>query len=193
MTIPVGYAQVNWICGGTSLPTGAQFTLGLDLSGYSGDIQTLAGILGDCYDDDIAPSVSDGFGLTDVLVKYGPDETGQSWLQPYVANGEHAGVGAPPNTAYLIQKQTTMGGRAGRGRMYIPGVPEASITSSGVLDSTLRTDLGSGLDNLVGTLAVAGVVPVVLHQPGSPLVIPTEITALTVSPVVATQRQRLRR
>ena len=193
MTIPVGYAQVNWKLSGASLPTGAETTLGLDISGASVTQEEVANLAIAGWDAEIAPWISDGFVLTSVLVKYGPDATGPSVEIGATVNGEHAGVGAPPNVAYLVQKQTASGGRAGRGRMYIPGVPEGEVTAAGVLSSTVRNGLSAGLEAFATAFEAVGCSPVVLHQPGSPLLTPTEITNFLVSPSVATQRQRLRR
>jgi len=193
MTIPIGYAQINWICSGANLPTGAQFTLGVDISGYAGSPADLGAIAIIEYDDHIAPSVVDGCGISGVLVKFGPDATGPSALVSGNVNGEAAGTPSPPQVSYLALKHTALGGRAGRGRMYIPGVPEAQVGGSGVLEGTWRANLETGLNTVLAELALAGAEPVVLHQPGSPLLVPTPITSMTVSTRVATQRQRLRR
>lgn len=47
--------------------------------------------------------------------------------------GESAGDTLPSFVSALISIQTTRGGRSGRGRMFIPGIPEGSTSGSSIL------------------------------------------------------------
>ena len=193
MTIPVGYGQINWKMGGSALPTGAEVTMGIDISAALITQAEVANLAIEGWDAEIAPWISDGFELTSVLVKYGPDATGPSIEIGASVNGEHAGVGAPPNVAYLLKKITADGGRAGRGRLYVPGVPEAQVDSAGLLTSTVRNGLDAGWEAFAAAFVAEAIGFVVLHQDGSPISTPSPITSLVVDNRVATQRQRLRR
>lgn len=118
----------------------------------------------------------------------------ESSISPVV--GVIAGLNVPQNTAFLARKQTNLGGRRNRGRMYIPGVPESWVTGAGVVPIGNVGDINTAL----GKLLVGGLIhtafgflgqPVLLHQSGSQT--PTEIVDLQAQRIVATQRRRLRR
>jgi hypothetical protein len=193
MTIPVGYAQVNLFFDGTSAPEGAQVTLGLDIGSYSGTADELAEAVGDEWVAHLMGALASTLHLNGVAAKFGPDATGPTGYVPFDVAGGSAGVGAPPNLAYLIHKRTALGGRAGRGRMYIPGVTESNVDPSGNLEGTTAADLTGLMETFRSVLDLAGVPPVILHQPGSPLVTPTPITEFAAASRAATQRQRMRR
>lgn len=192
MTIPVGFCQVNFIFTGASLPHGAQLTLGVDNSAVSADPAVIAADFeGYWITSGLSANLSTGSDLTSILVKCGPDATGPSAVEPanIVGTGGTAGV---PNTAFLVQKQTALGGKAGRGRWYLPGVPEASVSQGGALTGGIATAIQSDLDSFQATYEGPGYIGVVLHEPGSPLSTPTPITSFAISTTVATQRRRLR-
>lgn len=98
----------------------------------------------------------------------------------------------PPNNAILVNKHTGLGGRKNRGRFYLPSVPEGSVDESGVIEAVHLAGLQLAIDDW--QTAVAAIADVgflfVLHSDA--LDAPTEITSLTVNPIIATQRQRLR-
>ena len=95
--------------------------------------------------------------------------------------------------SYLIHKSTSLGGRAGRGRFFLPGVPESLVNSNGLLTSGTATAIDSAMSDFIGEMTATGVVPVVLHAEGSPITTPTAITAFSCDAKAATQRRRLRR
>lgn len=118
----------------------------------------------------------------------------ESSLTPVV--GTVSGVNVPQNTAFLVRKQTELGGRRNRGRMYIPGVPESWCTGAGVVPIGNVTTINT----VVSALTVGGSIvtafgflggPVLLHQSDSQT--PTAVVDLQCQRVVATQRRRLRR
>jgi len=192
MPIPVSYAQANFIYTGNAVPNGAQWTLGLDISASAGTPALVAADLETEYiASGIAANLSNDANLTSILVKFGPDATGPSAIEAanVLATG---GTGGVPNTAFLVRKDTALGGKAGRGRMFLPSVPEASVLQSGVLNSGVVTALQADMDSFFAGLASQGLVPVLLHGDSSPLTTPTPITGFSVQSVVATQRRRLR-
>ena len=193
MIIPDGFAQLNFIHTGAGIPTGAQWTLGVGLDDFAGSPSDLAQeseiwIL----DSNLYALVSASVVMTSVLCKYGPNETGPSALEPANEPGT-AAAQMVPNTSYLIHKNTSLGGHAGRGRCYVPGVPEEDINLDGVLESGRAAGITSCFGSILASMTGTGVVPVVLHAEDSPLSVPTAITSFSCDTKVATQRRRLRR
>lgn len=193
MIIPSGYAQLNAIFTGASVPTGAQYTLGLDIGAFAGGTQDIAQAFeASLVTAGLAAQIANNCNMTSVLVKEGPNATGPSFLEPAndPGTGGTAGAVAP---AYLVHKNTADGGRAGRGRMYIPGVPEAKVDAGGVLASGVATAVTTAMNTLLADLTAEDLIPVVLHGAGSPISTPSVITAFSCDTVVGTQRRRQRR
>lgn len=148
---------------------------------------------------------------------------GGSIIYSYTSGTEDGGgntsLGMPPNVAYLVEKRTSLGGRRGVGRMYVPGVPETNVDDAGNIVGTSLSGINTQLtEMLAGLLGAAtgsytglAVTPVLLHSnsstttrttaPGSVTITrtegaaggsPTPITQLQLDPKVATQRRRLR-
>lgn len=101
----------------------------------------------------------------------------------------------PPNVAVLVQKRTALLGRRGRGRMFFPwGVDESGVDEAGNIETAVRTAYQTGGANFIAGLASAGLEAVLLHTyptTGSPMAA-APISAFVPSPIVATQRRRLR-
>lgn len=193
MTIPVGFAQVNFRYGGPSLPQKGEWTLGLNLEGSG---KTPAQVGADLFAMYAAAnfdtSIASGVDLAEILVKFGPDQTGASAVVPAVETGKATGA-APANTAYLVRKLTGAGGRAGRGRLYMPGVPESMVGGDGDLDNTWQANLQTAWNTFYTSFGPSDFSPVLLHQDGSPISAPSLITSFQLDGMVATQRRRLRR
>jgi hypothetical protein len=190
--IPAGYAQANWIMGGTGLPQGAQVTLGFSIGGYAGDAADLADLCIDEWVARIKPITPASITLSSVLVKFGPDATGPSVDVSAGEVGSGGGTATAPNTAWLVHKVTALGGRAGRGRMYWPGVQESEVDSAGQLSTAFRNGAQTNMTAMLGAFTLLNAVPVVLHGEASPITTPTVITVLRVDGTAATQRRRLR-
>ena len=194
MIIPSGYAQINYRFTGTSLPESAECTLGVAISAFAGTpneaATEIAGLWNSSQMDNLhAPSVK----LTEVEVKYGPAETGPTGVWAGDIPGAASGVADSPNTAILVKKITASGGRAGRGRMYVPGAPAEKISEAGTLDTTWAPLMQGVLGDFYEDMGLAGFLPYLLHGVGSPLTSPTLITNFTLDTKVATQRRRLRK
>lgn len=193
MAIPDGYGQVTHLFGGAALPLGAAVTYGFTRGMNPSPPAEFAEIFHDAFADNIMSQVGTSVTLLSTLVKFGPDATGPSAEFADPRTGGNAGTVLGPNTAFLVRKQTAMGGRAGRGRMYIPGVRETSADDAGVLQPASVALMQAEVDAFLVQVGAANVNLVVLHQAGSPLTTPTDITGLQVDGRVATQRRRLRR
>lgn len=194
MIIPADYAQVNLKFTGDVLPTGAEMTFGLDISALPATLADLADAVANAFtvencDSDIVAGVT----LSSILVKAGPNLTGPSVELPYAIDGTASGQSVGPNTAALIKKATNFGGRAGRGRMYLPGLSESAVDQNGLLNGTGALVIGGHWDDFRENLATYGTSMYLLHAEGSPLSNPTAITNLSCDARVATQRRRNRR
>lgn len=158
---------------------GAPPTVEADQLTYAADV---AGIMG---------NLSENISMTTidfVIGQDGPDDV--VFTVPVDFPGEASGGTFPPNVAYLVQKRTSTPGRRGRGRMYLPGVPEGAVGNGGdVAPATvigLNTNLSDWLDDASGH----GWTPVLFHA-SAPFA-PSDVTSLLAQPIVATQRKRLR-
>jgi hypothetical protein len=129
----------------------------------------------------------------------GPPLTATSTLG--VGNGTRSIESPPPNVALGVTKRTLFGGRAYRGRMYIPSAcSEGEIDELGNITgariTALTTAVDAWLDALRGGVVAGDETPMVLlHGPpaggGNPPP-PTLVQRLQPQRVVRTQRRRLR-
>jgi hypothetical protein len=193
MLIPSGYAQANLKFGGTGLPNGAEVTIGLDMNVVLGTPSAIASLVIGAYNDNVDPIMTGSVTLESVLVKFGPNDTGPSAEVASGNSGSGGGSGTSPAVSWLVRKVTPFGGKAGRGRMYWPGVQESEVDVAGVLSSGFVSGAQTAMDNFLADLIAADIPPVVLHGAGSPLTTPSPITSLEVDNVVATQRRRQRK
>lgn len=105
------------------------------------------------------------------------------------AAGVAGGEMMPLNSTYLVQKRTNLGGRRGRGRMFLPGVSIGATEE----DGSVSIGVVGGIEtNIVAMLAE-------MPSPWSPALLhatapftPTQIAAFAVQGKIATQRTRLR-
>lgn len=121
----------------------------------------------------------------------GPPEVYESVSVPHA--GTNGGPALPPNCAFLLRKHTSVGGRRGRGRMFIPagvGVGEDSVPATGVMAEAQRAALETRYRDWIDFL---GPDPVLFHDSESPgSTTPTPITTFTLEARLATVRRRLR-
>lgn len=202
LNIPPGYAQCSLPMQHELLGRTAYVTWGIDTSAAAGDFVAAA--------DNCVWAFAGGWnGELDSQVVVGPAElrVGQDGGDPLTivgtltASGTETAAMPPPSVSLLVKKQTNLGGKQGRGRMYIPWVTqEAGINDVGNLDgSTLSVrqadaleffeQLASGFEDYPPTPMV------LLHD--EPLVgsapAPTPVVGLVVDQLVANQRRRLGR
>jgi len=194
MEIPADYAQANLMFTGDAVPTGAEITLGLFVGDYAGDPDTSAEDTADAWDaSEIETLQGTLIALTQVRVKWGPQSTGPTGEWTGAIAGSSSGAQVTPNVAILVRKLTDQGGRAGTGRMYIPGFKETQMNEGGTLDGAFVTLMNDALTIFRNNLILSNLIPVLLHSAGSPITTPTPITSLSCQGTVATQRRRLRR
>jgi hypothetical protein len=192
--IPVNYAQANIVFGGVALPTKAEITLGLNKELYSGTPAAAANEVRTAFQAAaIRNLLVTEITIESCMVKYGPNDTGPAGESAGSMAGSSSGLGNPANVALLVKKNTGFGGRTGRGRFYIPGIPESAIAANGTILATAVTAWGTALEAFRTTLISLGLVPTLLHGAGSPVQTPMPITSFTVDATGATQRRRMRR
>ena len=193
MEIPDGYAQINWHFTGAAVPTGAQCTLGLNVTGVGVTAQEVADEVGPLWSTWILATQSSALTLVSASVKFGPVATGPSAEVAIGDAGTNSATAEVPNVALLVQKVTAAGGRAGRGRFYVPGMAGDVFASNGVSGGGTQAVQQTAFDNFHAALITSGFSPVLLHSVGAPITVPTPITSFQVSGLAATQRRRLRR
>lgn len=193
MVIPDGFAQATLGFTGAAVPTGAAVTLGFERGDLGKSPAEYCDDFATAWETNINGAIVTTCVLSSVLVKFGPTDVGPSAEVGYSNAGNVATPAGAAAPAFLIHKNTLMGGRAGKGRMFVPGVPEASVDVGGVLQSGLATGLTTAFGEFLVDLATQGADPVLLHGPTSPITTPTPITSMTCDPVVGTQRRRQRR
>lgn len=189
--IPAGFGQINIRLQNDANLNPAEVTLGFEIGAGTPSVA----LCNDIYDDVVTrlmPFTSSDLALNSVSMKIGPTETGPSYEYIEVTEGGDAGLAVPANTALLVRKVTALGGRAGRGRLYWPGVRESRVDSGGNVDGTFVTDFQVGWTGLYNDLLVHVAALVVLHGPDSPLSTPTPIEQLILQSRCATQRRRMR-
>lgn len=195
MIIPTGYAQLNMIFTGPSVPTGAECTVGFDRtagpSTPSAAASEIATIIEGCTQ--LFSATKTDIKMSTLLVKFGPNATGPSAVLAVDFDGTYASTDGAPATAYLIRKNTAMGGRQGRGRLYWPGPPLVDIGPGGVIESNLVGDMNTGFTEFFTEMAAADMPLVLLRAEGSPITTPEPLTGFSCQTTLATQRRRQRR
>lgn len=190
MIIPDNCSQVNLVFVGDNLPTGAQVTFGV---GNDSDFSPTA--VGDkVIEALVAAQVMDLFGddeaITTVHVKNGPNATGPFADVATDLPGALTSNITSPNVSLLVKKNTALGGRQGQGRMYWPGISEATIGSDGTIDGAFLTSAAGIFGTWLEELTTELIPMLLLHNNA---VAPNAVTSLAVQAVGATQRRRLRR
>lgn len=194
MNIPNDFAQVNLIFAGDGCPLGAECTFGVSVASFGGGPTEAANeVIAQVDGNNLMDNLSDDIRLDRVLVKFGPNETGPSDEVSAGLGGGVSGECSAPNTTFLIRKITASGGRAGRGRMFLPGVAESAVTLGGNVVSPFASDNTSAWNAFRIDMNLADLPIVLLHGDGSPISTPTEVTSFLCDSKVATQRRRLRK
>lgn len=158
-------------------------TYGLDAVLTGSDLIGLHQAWGDTLVSIMSSSVT--LETTTVYIDGGAFE---SYSEPIV--GTNAATMAPPNLAYLLNKRTARVGREGRGRWYLPGVAEGDVNNVGQLTAGIQSDIAAQVAAFLAFLPDVAAQMVLLHSGSSD---PDTITSITVNPLAATQRRRLRK
>lgn len=197
VSLPPGYA--NWIneYRATGDNEAMVNTLGLDLGGATLSGQDLLASLTSLWQAQVVAGMANFMTYSASSLVVGQDGGDPiTYDSAPGSGGTVSGTFLPQNCAALIRKQTALGGRRNRGRMFLPYcLAEADVDNIGNLTSTRINALNTQFDSVMSGLDGLGVTPVVLHtlEPIGVTPLPTPITSMTADPRLATQRRRLRR
>lgn len=166
----------------------------------SEDLTTLAEDIGSSWATHFMPYISSAYALANVLVADWTDSDGLTGEYPNTTAGGLTGDILTDQVAMLINYETLMRYRGGRGRMYLPA-PDATVIDSGTAwtddQVTHITTACEGVFDYINTLSVGDdlLTVVLYHRPGSKVVVQgfEEIAGVSCSPVPGTQRRRVRR
>jgi hypothetical protein len=136
---------------------------------------------------------------TELKIKIGEPDVYRQAVVFGVQSGGLSGNNLPSNSAYLVRKETGLGGKTNAGRFFLPGVPVVIVNQNGDIPQEnvngVQTALNTYFNGVTTQLNVAEYA--LLHGsrangtiPGGP---PTKVTSLQVQNKIATQRQRMRR
>lgn len=152
--------------------------------------------------DDVAASIAEIFGdhimnrLSDetalVKVRCVINDAGTELEGVWTGNdpGLSTAPATTPQVALLLRKTTGLAGREHRGRMYLPGVPENAVETSGAIDPSFLSDTQSSVNTFMSDLTTAGHPMLLFH---SDIATPADtVVSLLVDGKCATQRRRLR-
>ena len=190
MIIPEGYSQVTFFFSGSPVPLGAAIVFGVQNISDSSPATVATQVRGAWSTGGLRASWSNLCTMSHVLVKNGPNDTGPSADVATTLLGSHADAPGGAQVSMLIGKVSSLGGRRGRGRMYIPAIPESKIDPGGTLDATYASSAQTQATATLSAMLTNNVPMVLLHNDET---IPTPVTSLAVSNIVATQRRRQRK
>jgi hypothetical protein len=193
MLIPEDYAQINHFFTGPPIPLGAQVTYGVSLNVFGGDASDAAAAAYAAFQGSLLGRMNSGVTMTGVLCKFGPNDTGPSGEFSGAATGGVAGTAEGPQVSVLITKTTDLGGRQGKGRMFIPAISETQINTGGVMETAARAAMQTEANDFFAALITANLPMVLLRAETSPILAPILVNSLEVQTRVATQRRRNRR
>jgi hypothetical protein len=131
--VPQGFAEVAFRTAQVGDQEEMLCTIGISLDEASIISQAGVAAIADTWSAAIRPMMSQETTFRGVFVNLGPDGQGLRFVEERNLVG---GLNLPPvpnNTAVLLKKQTAVGGRRNRGRMYVPGLPEGKVNGAGVL------------------------------------------------------------
>jgi len=191
MNIPPGFAQVNFVLGGTALPRGAQITIGVDNQTDDFGADGVAFHASDNWNFAITPVWTELGTLEKVHAKLGPNATGPEADNTTPYDGADDYQPTPAQAALLVTKNTALGGRQGRGRLFMPSINEAGVTAAGVVQTATVLVWQNAFNAFFDAMAGNNLPLVLLHNAVE--VVPTPVTSLTVNSLMATQRRRIRR
>jgi hypothetical protein len=195
--VPDGYAQVTIPLKHVSLNRPAALVIGVSNPNDLSPDQVANGVQNAAF---AAGSLQD---IIDSQVSLGPCTSavgdGSGGTIPGISNAGQACTltltGPPVNCAVLIRKNTSMAGRFGRGRMFLPWVlANAEVSEVGTILAGAVTRIGTGVGTFHSQLSLANLPMVVLHTPQlTGPIPPATVNSLTVDSLISTQRRRLGR
>lgn len=197
LVIPPGFALASWHFVSDSGTPPYVTTCGTTLADEPGSEVELADALFNAYATNILPATSSVLALDHVTVQ---TPAGGGLLASFTSTetssqGGDSGAPSPLGAAIVLKKVTAVGGRAGRGRMFLPGtVMESQVDANGFVNPAQLTAVRDAMVDLWADVAIAapGATPVLLHDEASPVTAPSTITAWVAAPIIGWIRKRIR-
>lgn len=95
-----------------------------------------------------------------------------------------------PQVAAVLSLKAATGGRRGRGRIYLPGVPDSSVSEGGVIDAGLVSDTLDDYVTFGAACASVGWIPAVYSRTDG---VVRAATVISMNEYCDTQRRRMER
>lgn len=200
LIIPPGFMQMVWEFTITGDAEVMVCTCGFDVSDAAGDQEHIVAWLATTWADNVLQWQSSALHLVGGVGYFGQDGADNIVVVGPVLNdaGGSSANSLPPNCAVLARKRTDLGGRRGRGRVYVPGIAEGEVGPEGNNSNAQLAGFQGAFDDMMTAWSTdvtdGPVTPVVLHKSEGigPEPVPTPIVLWEVERKIATQRRRLR-
>lgn len=199
-SIPVGFANTRFrfSCAGVDHQMG--FSMGHAVT-VAAEALDIVGITTSFIDHvlDGGSGMSSAYTFVGTTSIFGVVEEGDGLYEnPENLAGTFGPSACPPNCAILVQKKTGLAGRKNRGRCFVPpfSVLEGDFDAAGRMTGAIATGVTGLYEAWRDEAETEGYAFHLLHQYddeaiGTPPA-PTPIINLAVSPLLATQRNRMR-
>jgi len=190
--VPIGYVDVwmRYLQAGDPEPMYTSLGFEIEEPPFTqANALALSNFLNDC----LGPVISGDVNWTGSLCKVGSDGGDLIYEVSTFDPGGVASAPLPNNCAVLVRKRTEIGGKRGRGRMFIPGVSREGVDGAGMLNTGTKNAWSAAtalIFNANGTANTNVGQPVLFHQ--TPPYEPSVIVSLSVHPKISTQRRRMR-
>lgn len=164
-------------------------TIGLDVRERE-NLATLAAELSEAFTVGPLDIMSAEAILEETRVRIATPEGEVVFTDTAGANGGTSGQSLPPSAAWPLTKFSAFGGRANRGRMFLPGISIAAVNSAGAIEPSSSNGMSEAMGGFLSDLADADVVPVILHNDTE--LTPTVILGILCGSLVYDRGTRLR-
>jgi hypothetical protein len=190
-TIPDTFALISVPLSPNFMTRGAFVTFGVANQAALATPPEIAEAVWDPWNDNFGSRIDTDVLMGPIHVQQGTGSGVNSGDGTSSAAGTSALDACPPQVAILIQKFTGLGGRANRGRMYLPfAMDQTGVSQGGQIDPTVVTATTDAMNGLIADLAAADLPMVILHAGAG---LPAEVISGTAESLVATQRRRVGR
>lgn len=159
------------------------------------NLNTLTFAVGSWYADQIMPNLSEDFTANQAVGIDLTTATGPVASAPIAVSGSVVSESSPNNVAACVSVRTAQRGRSGRGRNYLPGVPNGQVTLNTMSAPFMNAIIDAYLLLIGAGTFVAGWQYVVLSRQTGGALRPTGVaipvtSVLFVSPYVRSMRSR---
>ena len=154
MAVPDDYLLIQYLYTGEGGAGGGMWTAAWETGGVTDPAQDAA--LVDAMADLVTGQLGSPVLFTSMRLIFGTADPSAPIVREVAAG--FAGVASsdtPLNCAYLVRRTSVQGGRKNRGRMYLPGVVTATVSSDGGIDSGAVEDLQTAVDTWVSATTSA--------------------------------------